>query len=130
MVPLELHRQYARSLDVTEKCLGFEIVEAAMVGCGVPHVIGESEHVGKAHIFMSLIYHCESWCNCSSVGATGCPIMQQVFLNFNSTPDSGFNKLVRQAHFVCYIEYFTLSNIKKKSLFYGNFRLFPTNQYC
>ena len=80
MVPLDLHRQYALRWDVTEKCLGFGIVEAVMVGCGVPHVIGESEHVGKAHIFMSLIYHFESWCNSSFVGATECPIMQQVIL--------------------------------------------------
>ena len=36
-----------------------------------------------------------------------------LFINI-STPDSRFIKLVRQAHFVCYIEYFAISNMEEK----------------
>ena len=31
-----------------------------------------------------------------------------------TTPDSRFNKLVHQAHFVCYIEYFAILNMEEK----------------
>ena len=34
-----------------------------------------------------------------------------------STPDSRFNKLVRQGPLVCYIIYFSKSNIEKKHVF-------------
>ena len=38
-------------------------------------------------------------------------------LSYIDIPESRFNKLVRQAHFVCYIEYFALSNMEKKHFF-------------
>ena len=57
MVSLGLHRQYVQKSDATEKCLGFEIEEVVMGGCGVPHVIEESEHVGQGHSLRSHIYH-------------------------------------------------------------------------